>query len=84
MSARRDIKPLLDGFAAHLQRRHGTKIDVALMRDLRAFGAECYELGRHNAHRSSTIPAPLGEPDAAAGDATGQYSIHSRRGNGDR
>jgi hypothetical protein len=80
MNARRDIKAALHALVTILRRRHGLAITVGLMRDLRAFGVECYELAMARMHRASTIPAP---PEVAPGDETGRYLLHKENGQDD-
>jgi hypothetical protein len=59
MSARATIRPALERVNVLLRARK-YPVDVALLRALRDFGLECYELGLQagSVHTARTVPAP--------------------------
>lgn len=64
MSVRALIRPALERVIVQLRAR-AYPIDVAMLRVLRDFGLECYELGVRStaAHIATTIPAPKQEDE---------------------
>jgi hypothetical protein len=59
ISVRAAIRPALERVIVALRERR-YPIDVAMLRVLRNFGLECYELGVRSAaaHTAHTVPAP--------------------------
>jgi hypothetical protein len=78
MSARAQIRPVLEQLAAEIERRYGVPTDVSLLRLLRDYGLECHALGVQHAHAAPTIPVPADDdaPDHAVDDFESRYAQH--------